>query len=167
MVISQLSAPLLLSPLSIWVGISGFLAGRLANRCWFVKPEKAQRDSWTLPHSLACFPLRAHFAPVWVYCRTESGGKSSDPIFCLRSICRGEASATGLCSHLTNRWLIQANYNTSTLKLADRDRSQIPHLWNRVCLMNNAIIISTVDHRLEIHSAEAHSRLYGSVQHFS
>lgn len=30
--------------------------------------------------------------------------------------------------------------------------------------MNNAIIISTVDHRLEI---QAHSRLYGSVQHFS
>ncbi len=75
----------------------------------------------------------------------QSGGKSSGQIFCLRSICRGEASATGLCSHLTNRWLIQANYNTSTLKLADRDRSQIPHLWNRVCLMNNAIIISTVD----------------------
>lgn len=94
-------------------------------------------------------------------------GDQVTKIFCLGSICRGEASATGLCSHSTNRWLIRANYNTSTLKLGERDRSQIPHLWNRVCLMNSAIIISTVDHRLEIHSAEVHSRLYGSVRHFS
>lgn len=48
-----------------------------------------------------------------------------------------------------------------------KDRSQIPHLWNRVCLMNNAIIISTVDHRLKNHSAEGHRRLEESVLHFS
>lgn len=33
--------------------------------------------------------------------------------------------------------------------------------------MNNAIIISTVDHALKIHSVEVHGRLYWSVQHFS
>ena len=67
---------------------------------------------------------------------------------------RGEgAGPTGPRSHLTNRRLIRANYETSPLRLGDGDRSRIPHLWNRVCLMNNAVIISAVDHTMKIHSA--------------
>lgn len=118
-------------------------------------------------------PIRCHvflYKPTlcWCGCTAEqSGGKSSHQIFVSDPSAEGRRAQLDCVSHLTNRRLIQANYNTSTLKLGDGDRSQIPHLWNRVCLMNNAIIISTVDHRLKIHSAEVHSRLYGSVQHFS
>lgn len=96
----------------------------------------------------------------WCGCNAETERREVKWLnLCLRSICWREVSATGLCSHLTNRWLIRANYKTSTLKLGNRDRSQIPHLWSRVCLMNNAIIISAVDHRMKIHSAEVHSQL--------
>lgn len=123
--------PLLLS--FIKVGVSGFLAGRPANRCWFVKPEKAQRDSWMQPRSLAYFPPQAHFVLVWALCRTE-WREIKWPNLCLRSNCWGEAGATGPCSHSTNHWLIRANYNTSTLKRCTRDRSQIPHLRN--CVFN-------------------------------
>lgn len=87
----------------------------------------------------------------WCGCTAQTaGGEQWDPNRCLRSVRRREA--TGLRSHLTNRWLIQCNYNTGTSTFADTDRSQIPHLWNRVCLMNSDIIIISVDHRPKTHS---------------
>lgn len=140
------------------VVVSGLLAGGLANRCWFVKPEKAQRGSWKPPDSLAQFPP---FEPAFVPGRGRTAKTKTTKKNVVENenrrvttslpqihLLRGRRAQLDCVSHLTNRRLIRANYDTSALK-AERDRSQIPHLWNCVCLMNNAITISAVDHWLE------------------
>lgn len=109
----QLSAPsALLSLLSRLESVGFWLADRptdadlLNLRKHSETPERCHTP-WHIFHHKPTLKLSQN--------RVEKGNQVTR-ISCLRSICPGEVSTTGPRSHLTNRWLIRANYNTGTLK---------------------------------------------------